>query len=123
MDITKYEKLNTNENIQVGDIVQIDPTTRKITRAVNKRKHSMIIIGVCVKIENNTIFVANKGIVDVNVTGMIGIGSKLTSSMEPGKAKIIKHKEDETIFNIRSIGKVIGLYKDYNKAKVLLDIE
>lgn len=75
------------------------------------------------KIENNTIVVANKGMVDVNVTGLFCIGDKLTSSDIPGKARAIRYKQDETQFNIRSIGKVIELYRTPYVTRVLLDVE
>lgn len=40
-----------------------------------------------------------------------------------GKARAIRYGQDETQFNIRSIGKVIELYRCYDVARVLLDIE
>lgn len=123
MNNLSYEKLYIDEPIKVGDVIQIDSETNKVTRAVNKKHYSIKVIGVCTKIENNTILVANKGIVDVNVTGLFCIGDKLTASEIPGRAKAIRYKEDETQFNIRSIGKVIELYRCYDVTKVLLDIE
>ena len=84
----------------------------------------MKLYGVCNKIENNYVYVQNSGIIDVNVTGIICLGDKLTLSNIPGKAEAIKYDPlDEKIFNIKSIGKVIGIYNVYDKAKVLLDIE
>ena len=67
----------------------------------------------------------NKGIIDVNVKGIICLGDKLTiGNEEKGKAVAIRYDRlDEKQFGIRSIGKVIGLYEVYNKAQVLLDIE
>ena len=35
----------------------------------------------------------------------------------------IKYPQDETQFNIRSIGKVIELYRCYDVTKVLLEVE
>lgn len=81
------------------------------------------LYGICIKIENNLIYVSNRGIYDVNTEGIICIGDKLTTSEIPGKARAIRYDQDERQFNIRSIGKVIELYNVYNKAKVLLDIE
>ena len=77
----------------------------------------------CVKIENNQVYVANSGIVDVNVEGITCIGDKLTASNTPGKARSIKYTQDETIFGIREIGKVINLYNDYSKVQVLINIK
>lgn len=82
-----YEKLYTDEPIKIGDIIQIDSETNKVTRALSKKHHSIKVIGVCTKIENNTILIANRGITDVNVTGLFCIGDKLTSSEIPRKSK------------------------------------
>lgn len=123
MSNLSYEKLYIEEPINIGDVIQLEPKTNKVTRAFNKRHHSIKVIGVCIKIENNTIVVANKGIVDVNVTGLFCIGDKLTSSDIPGKARAIRYKQDETQFNIRSIGKVIELYRTPDVTRVLLDVE
>lgn len=67
----EYEKLIDNEPIKIGDLIELDPITNKVTRAVNKWRQTIKVIGVCIKIENNRIVVANKGIVDVNVTRII----------------------------------------------------
>lgn len=84
----------------------------------------MKLYGVCSKIENNYIYVQNTGIIDVNVTGIICLGDKLTLSNIPGKAEAIKYEpQDEKVFGLKSIGKVIGIYSVYDKAQVLLDIE
>ena len=123
MSNLSYEKLYIEEPINVGDVIQLEPKTNKVTRAFNKRHHNIKVIGVCIKIENNTIVVANKGMVDVNVTGLFCIGDKLTSSDIPGKARAIRYKQDETQFNIRSIGKVIELYRTPYITRVLLDVE
>lgn len=81
------------------------------------------LYGVCIKTENNSIYVANTGIVDVNVKGIVCIGDNLTASDKLGKARAIKYELDKTQFGTRSIGKVIGLYNIYNKARVLLNIK
>ena len=84
----------------------------------------MKLYGVCNKIENNYIYVQNTGIIDVNVTGIICLGDKLTLSNTPGKAEAIRYDPlDEKVFGLKSIGKVIGIYNVYDKVKVLLDIE
>lgn len=123
--INSYEKLNPNEIIEAGDIIALDSESNKVSKAVVNRRHiNRSVIGVCNKIENGLIYVKSNGMIDVNVTGLICIGDHLTVSEEPGKASAIRYVyEDEDIFNIRSLGKVIGLYNDYDKAKVLLDIE
>lgn len=82
------------------------------------------LYGICTGVDNNKIYVENKGILDVNVTGLTCIGDKLTTCSIPGKAQAIRYSnQDETTFGKRSIGKVVGLYNDYSKVKVLLDIE
>ena len=120
-----YKKLNEDEKIEVGDIISLDPISNKVKLACNKfRNKDEEVIGVCIKIDKNLVYVANKGSTDVNVVGIICLGDKITTSEKLGKARAIKYVEqDETIFNIRSLGKVIGLYDTYNKAKVILDIE
>lgn len=121
-----YKKQNELENIIVGDLISLNPITNKVTRSkdVSFKDTDKLIIGVCVGIDGNNIHVLNKGMCDINVDGLVCIGDKLTSCAKNGKAKAIKYdKMDETIFNITSIGKVVGLYNDYSTAKVLLDIE
>lgn len=122
--VNPYRKLDEDQVIEVGDIISLDPISNRVKLSFNrgKRKDEQVI-GVCEKIENNMIYVANTAIIDVNVTGMICIGDKLTISEIPGKARAIRYDEDETQFTIRSIGKVIGLYNVYEKAQVILDIE
>lgn len=83
-----------------------------------------MVIGVCTSIDKCDVIIKNNGIADVNVTGLVCMGDKLTTSDIPGKARAIRYdKLDETQFNIRSIGKVIGVYDTYDKVKVMLDIE
>lgn len=119
-----YRQLYEEENIQVGDILSLDPISNRVKLSFNKfLDKDEQVIGVCEKIENNMIYVANTGILDVNVIGLICIGDKLTTSEQKGKARAIKYSQDETQFTVRSIGKVIGLYNTYDRAKVLLDIE
>lgn len=120
-----YEKLNEDENIEVGDIIALETNENKVTLAFrSKRKQeSSVIIGICTKIENNTIYVANKGIYDINVCGLVCLGDKLTASRIPGKAIAIKYGQDETQFGISGLGKVIELYNTYDKVKILLDVE
>lgn len=123
--MTKYTKLDINEDIQVGDLISLIAIPNKVTRSVdNKFLNKDNIVGICMQINSdNTILVADKGIVTVNVQGIICIGDKLKVSNIPGKAKAIKYDQDELQFNIRSIGKVIKLYNDYSKADILLGIE
>lgn len=124
--MTKYEKLNPTEDILPGDIISIEPITNKVTRSCTKhyKRKDHLVIGICKSVINNTVEVCNTGIIDVNVVGLICIGDKLTTSKYEGKAQAIKYeKNEEDIFGVRSIGKVIGLYNNYNLAKVLLDIE
>lgn len=120
-----YKKKFEDENIQIGDIIALNPDTNAVTLAFKRFKNkSNNVIGICTKIENNSIYVANCGIIDVNVKGLVCIGDKLTVSPVPGKAEAIKYEHlEEKQFGIRSIGKVIGLYKDWGRAKILIDLE
>lgn len=122
--MTIYEKYYEYENIQPGDLISLEPITGKVQLSCNKfLNKDKNIIGVCKSVTGNTIEVVFKGITDVNVIGNIGLGDRLTSSEEKGKAKAIRYGQDVTQFNVPVIGKVIGIYNVYNKAKVLLDIE
>lgn len=121
-----YKKYNIQEEFKIGDLVSIIPDTSLITRSCTKhyKKQDKMIVGVCIGISEKTIEVESVGIVDVNITGLVCVGDKLTTSSEAGKARAIKYANDDVrIFDLRSIGKVIGLFNDYTKAKVLLDIE
>lgn len=122
--ITAYEKYYPEENIEVGDLVCLVPNTNAVKLAFNGFKDkSSKVIGICTKIENNLIYVTNTGIVDVNIQGLTCIGDNITSSNIPGKAQCIRYEQDKSIFNIRSIGKIIQLYNNYNKVKVILNIK
>lgn len=121
-----YNKYSENEPFSVGDLVSIIPETSLVTRSCTKhyKKQDKLVLGICKSISDKTIEVINGGMVDVNVTGLICVGDKLTTSDVAGKAKAIRYANDDTrIFDVRSIGKVVGLYNDYSIAKVLLDIE
>ena len=121
-----YEKYDIDEPIHIGDLVSYWPETNKVTRAIKKNwkdNDENKVIGVCTNIYDKTITVADTGIVDVNVTGLVCLGDKLTISEKLGIAQAIKYRQDETKFRFRHIGKVIGLYNSYNIVKVLLDIE
>lgn len=115
-----YEKL-FNETIEVGDIISQNAINNKVYKSCNYKKDR--IIGVCTNVNNNEITISNSGCVDVNIIGIACIGDKVTCSDIPGKGVAIRYDQDETIFNIRSIGKIIGLYDNYDKVKILLDIE
>ena len=95
--------------------------SNKVYKSCNYKKDR--IIGVCTNVNNNEITISNSGCVDVNIIGIACIGDKVTCSDIPGKGVAIRYDQDETIFNIRSIGKIIGLYDNYDKVKILLDIE
>lgn len=121
-----YNKHFETEKFAVGDLVSFMPNTSLVTRSVTKHyKHKdKLVLGVCVKDNGKTVDVVDEGIIDVNVTGIICIGDRLTTSKISGKAIAIRNDNDEIrVFDIRPIGKVVGLYNDYNKAKVLLGIE
>ncbi len=124
--VTTYDKYDIDEIFDVGDLVSTVPETSLVTRSCTKHyKHQdKLVIGICIASTDKTVDVINGGMVDVNVTGLICIGDELTTSDVAGKARAIKYFNDEKrIFDIRNIGKVVGLYNDYSKAKVLLDIE
>lgn len=116
----EFEKLY-NENIEIGDILSLNPINNKVYKSNLSKKDR--IIGICKGIKNEKIKVINCGSTDINFTGIACIGDKVTISEIPGKGRSIKYNQEEDIFNIRSIGKIIGLYDNYNKVKILLDIE
>ena len=124
--VTTYEKYDEEEIIKNGDVLALDTEYNMVTKAIYKKhNHNHTVIGICEKVEGNTVYVLSTGIADVNVTGIICVGDKLTASSRiPGNACAIRYDRlDENVFGIRSIGKVIGLYQNSSKAKVLLDIE
>lgn len=124
--LTTYNKYDESEIFDVGDLVSLIPETSLVTKSCTEHyKHQdKLVVGICVAFTDKTVDVLCNGMVDVNVTGLICIGDELTTSNVAGKARAIKYFNDDTrIFDIRNIGKVVGLYNDYNKAKVLLDIE
>ena len=83
--VNPYKKLYEEENIEVGDIISLDPIANRVKLSFNRiNKKDEQIIGICEKIENNMIYVANTGIIDVNVEGIICIGDKLTISNSNG---------------------------------------
>ena len=121
-----YNKQNEFEKILKGDLVSFIPDTSFVTRSVTKHyKHQdTLCVGICIEDKGKTVEVQDEGIVDVNVTGITCIGDRLTTSKIAGKAKAIRNDNDEIrIFDIRPIGKVVGLYEDYSIVKVLLGIE
>lgn len=124
--LTTYNKYDESEIFDVGDLVSIIPETNLVTRSCTKHyKHQdKLVIGICMSSTDTTVEVINGGMVDVNVIGLVCVGDELTTSEMAGKARAIKYFNDDTrIFDIRNIGKVVGLYNDYSKVKVLLDIE
>lgn len=121
-----YNKQNKYEKFAVGDLVSFFPDTSLVTRSVTKHyKHrDKLCLGICIADNGETVDVVDEGIVNVNVTGLTCIGDRLTTSKIAGKAKAIRNDNDEIrVFDVRPIGKVIGLYNDYSIAKVLLGIE
>lgn len=111
-----------NGTIKLGDLVTLNNITGEVELAT--LKDSKRIYGVCADImSDDEIIVANEGIVDVNVVGIICLGDHLTISSTDGKAEAIKVLQEEDIYDTRSIGKVVGLYDIYSKAKVLLNIK
>lgn len=123
---TTYTKYDIDEEFNVGDLVSIIPETSLVTKSCTKwyKHQDKLVVGICVSSTDKTVDVIKRGMVDVNVVGLICIGDELTTSETAGKARAIKYFNDEKrIFDIRNIGKVVGLYNDYSKAKVLLDIE
>ena len=126
LKIKTYNKQNEFEKFKVGDLVSFIPNTSLVTKSITRHyKHQdKLVVGVCIADNKDTVDVVSEGIVDVNVTGIICIGDRLTTSSISGKARAIKNDNDEIrVFDIRPIGKVIGLYNDYSVAKVLLGIE
>lgn len=116
-----YSKLYKDENINIGDLVSLDALTNRIYKSNMHKKDR--ILGVCVKIDNEKFYINSKGVADVNIIRAAFLGDKLKLSDIPGKAEAIKYNQLENMLNIRSIGKVIGIYETYDYVKVLLDIE
>lgn len=126
MQYKEYKKYNDREPIAVGDLVSLIPETNQVTRSKNKhyKNKDKFVVGVCKSLTSDKVIVVSEGIIDVNVEGIICIGDRLTTSEIAGKARAIRNDNDDIrIFDIRPIGKVIGLYNDYSIAKVLLGIE
>lgn len=126
MNTNISKKYDENESIIPGDLLMYEFNSHNVTKAIRHKKDitdSNRVIGVCTNVNGMDIIYTNSGIADVNVTGLVCLGDKLVLSELPGKAVALKYKEDSTIFGKRSIGKIIELYNDYNKVKVLLDIE
>lgn len=123
--MTTYKKLDEFENICTGDIVSYVNVVGKVALSKNTDYQSLDrrVLGICIAVDGDTITVTNHGILDVNVDGIICIGDRLTIGDIPGKAVAIKYEEDSEKYDFRNIGKVLSLYNNYNKAKVLLDIE
>lgn len=129
----EYEKYNNTEDIEVGDLVSFVYTyndllnkwenTNKVTRSIYHRIHKNPVIGICSNINNNKITIQTEGQIDINVVGNICIDDKLTASKIPGKAKAIEYPiYDEILYREVSIGRVISIYRNYDIAKVLLDL-
>lgn len=126
MKTKTYDKYDAYEKIDVGDLVSIVPNTSFITRSCTRdyKNQDKFVIGICIKDNGNTVDIVDEGILDINVSGITCIGDRLTTSKISGKARAIRNDNDEIrVFGIKPIGKVIGLYNDYSKVKVLLGIE
>lgn len=118
-----YPKLYEDEVILPGDILELNDEQDSVFLSVLNYKCVDNIIGICSKVEDNIITVINTGICDINTTGIICIGDKLTLSEKPGKARALKYEQNISTFKMPSIGKIIGLYQQYNRAKILLHID
>lgn len=116
-------KIREYDDLQAGDLVALDQISNTIHKA--NRKDKKEVVGVCVETYPDTeeALICNEGIVDVNVIGIICLGDHLKLSHIEGKADAINEIQEEDLFDVRSIGKVIGLYDIYSKAKVLLNIK
>lgn len=69
-----------------GDIISIVPDTNLVTRSCNVfRNKDNLVIGICASNCNcgEEILIQNSGIIDVNTTGIICLGDKLTTSNIP----------------------------------------
>lgn len=130
----EYEKFDSTEIIEPGDLVsfvyKFNPisfeweNTNKVTKSIYQRLYKNPVIGICSEVNNNIITIQTSGEIDVNVTGMISIDDILTTSEISGKARAIEYPiYDEILYREVSIGKVISIYRYYDKAKVLLSIK
>ena len=119
-----FKKEDTKEQIVPGDLISITENgTVKRSYQNHNKKPDTRIIGVCVRVNSDEVDVENSGIVDINIEGMSGLGDMITASEIPGKGRVLKYIQEQRQFNIRSIGKVIGLYNNRKKVKILLNIE
>ena len=126
LKIQTYNKEFEEERFKKGDLVSLVPNTSYVTRSKDRsyNDRDKFVVGICTSDNGKTVDVTSEGILDVNVTGLICIGDRLTTSNIAGKAKAIRNDVDGIrVFEIKPIGKVITLYNDYSIAKVLLDIE
>lgn len=120
-EILKYK---TEEDIQIGDLIVMDQVSNLVHKAtmLDRKK----VIGVCADVFPDTeeVLICNQGVIDVNVTGIICLGDHIGVSQKPGKAEAINYEiQEERQFDVRSVGKVVGLYDVYSKARVLLNIK
>lgn len=121
--LSSIYKLEDNELVSVGDLVALNQVTSEVHIATIKDRKK--ILGVCVDVmPDGEIVVCNEGIVNVNVVGEICLGDHISISDIPGKAKAIRYDvQEEQQFDVRSIGKVIGLTDVYSIARVLLNVK
>ena len=115
-----YIKYNSNEPIQIGDLISLKDNNT-VTRSYQNfnKKPDTKIIGICKSIQDDQIEVQTSGQIDVNIIGISSIGSMVTASNQPGKGKIMRYEQEAKMFNIRPIGKIIKLYNDLNKVTIL----
>ena len=118
-----YVKYDINESIEIGDLVSLKDD--KVIRSYQNynKKPDIKIIGVCKDVRNDLVLVQQSGICIINIVGAYGISSMVTASEIPGKGRALKYEQEKRMFNLRSVGKVIEIYNDEHKAKILLDLE
>ena len=112
-----------NEDIQIGDLISLKDNKAIRSIFVCNKRPDKNIVGICTNIHSNEIEVTTQGIVNINVIGSVAIGDEIGASEIPGKGRSIKYIQEKDMFNIRSVGKVIYLYKDLTKARILLNVE
>ena len=119
-----FIKYNKNEPIEIGDLISLRPD-KSVVRSYQKDSKNVDenIIGVCTEVNHNQIEVQQEGYVIINIEGLYSIGSMVTASNIPGKAKALRYLQEKRLYNLREVGKVIEIYNDIKKAKILLDIE
>ena len=105
----------------LGDLISLIPVSNKVVKSCNRgNKKDEMVIGICIEDKNkhnykcddkNKIAITDTGVVDVNVTGLVCLGDKLTASNIPGKAKAIRYERLPLPTGWTSKNSVVSLFQ------------